>query len=230
MFTTSFIRRSLVGTALVVISLLTICGMADASQRGTDAEISQPTTTTEVTSTECTTTFIATSTTTSSTTLFMTTAETTTALMTTTTEKIVYPTTPAIEVQPYVVEPQTEAEVQSVGDLPISDREYELLCKIVASEYGGMSDVGERAKIVASVMNQSYRTGQSIENCLYTSCVPWGFCPDNTWYCSGSVYYGDMADAVDYYFANQNTIFGDWQADSWYASGYGTNVFHRQLW
>jgi len=226
----SFIRRSLAGTALVAISLLTICGMAAASQRSTDAEISQPTTTTEVTSTECTTTFIATSTTTSSTTLFMTTAETTTALMTTTTERIVYPTTPAIEVQPYVVEPQTEAGVQSAGDLPISDREYELLCKIVASEYGGMSDVGERAKIVASVMNQSYRTGQSIENCLYTSCVPWGFCPDNTWYCSGSVYYGDMADAVDYYFANQNTIFGDWQADSWYASGYGTNVFHRQLW
>lgn len=226
----SFIRRSLAGTALVAISLLTICGMAAASQRSTDAEISQPTTTTEVTSTECTTTFIATSTTTSSTTLFMTTAETTTALMTTTTEKIVYPTTPAIEVQPYVVEPQTETEVQSARDLPISDREYELLCKIVASEYGGMSDVGERAKIVASVMNQSYRTGQSIENCLYTSCVPWGFCPDNTWYCSGSVYYGDMADAVDYYFANQNTIFGDWQADSWYASGYGTNVFHRQLW
>jgi len=217
----SFIRRSLAGTALVAISLLTICGMAAASQRSTDAEISQPTIATEVTSS---TTFIATSTTTSSTTLFMTTAETTT------TERIVYPTTPAIEVQPYVVEPQTEAEVQSAGDLPISDREYELLCKIVASEYGGMSDVGERAKIVASVMNQSYRTGQSIENCLYTSCVPWGFCPDNTWYCSGSVYYGDMADAVDYYFANQNTIFGDWQADSWYASGYGTNVFHRQLW
>lgn len=226
----SFIRRSLAGTALVAISLLTICGMAAASQRSTDTEISQPTTTTEVTSTECTTTFIATSTTTSSTTLFMTTAETTTALMTTTTERIVYPTTPAIETQPYVVEPQTEAEIQSAGDLPISDREYELLCKIVASEYGGMNDVGERAKIVASVMNQSYRTGQSIENCLYTSCVPWGFCPDNTWYCSGSVYYGDMADAVDYYFANQNTIFGDWQADSWYASGYGTNVFHRQLW
>lgn len=223
----SFIRRSLAGTALVAISLLTICGMAAASQRSTDAEISQPTITTEVTNTECTTT----STTTNSTTSSTTTAETTTvSRIATTTTTTVWENTPAIETQPYVVEPQTETEVQSAGDLPISDREYELLCKIVASEYGGMSDVGERAKIVASVMNQSYRTGQSIENCLYTSCVPWGFCPDNTWYCSGSVYYGDMADAVDYYFANQNTIFGDWQADSWYASGYGTNVFHRQLW
>lgn len=223
----SFIRRSLAGTALVAISLLTICGMAAASQRSTDTEVSQPTTTTEVTSTECTTT----STTTNSTTTSTTTAETTTvSKIVTTTTTTVWENTPAIETQPYVVEPQTETEVQSAGDLPISDREYELLCKIVASEYGGMSDVGERAKIVASVMNQSYRTGQSIENCLYTSCVPWGFCPDNTWYCSGSVYYGDMADAVDYYFANQNTIFGNWQADSWYASGYGTNVFHRQLW
>lgn len=223
----SFIRRSLAGTALVAISLLTICGMAAASQRSTDAEISQPTTTTEVTSTEC----ITTSTTTNSTTSSTTTAETTTvSKIATTITTTVWVNTPVIETQPYVVEPQTETEVQSAGDLPISDREYELLCKIVASEYGGMSDVGERAKIVASVMNQSYRTGQSIENCLYTSCVPWGFCPDNTWYCSGSVYYGDMADAVDYYFANQNTIFGDWQADSWYASGYGTNVFHRQLW
>lgn len=181
---------------------------------------------------EVITTCITTSTTTS-TLQKMTTTEltTTTSTMTTTIASV---NTPVIETQPYVVEVTTATvESQPVevdSSLPISDREYELLCKIVASEYGGMSDVGERAKIVASVMNQSYRTGESIESCLYTSCVPWGFCPDNTWYCSGSVYYGDMADAVDYYFANQNTIFGDWQADSWYASGYGTNVFHRQLW
>jgi len=221
------------GVRALAISLLLAIGIGCRGSRSTDTEVIQPMTT-EVTSTECTTTSSQTTTglksTTSSTTTTSTIMTELMTVATTTTEKIVYPTTPEIETQPYVVEPQTEAEVQSAGDLPISDREYELLCKIVASEYGGMSDVGERAKIVASVMNQSYRTGQSIENCLYTSCVPWGFCPDNTWYCNGSVYYGDMADAVDYYFANQNTIFGDWQADSWYASGYGTNVFHRQLW
>lgn len=151
----SFIRRSLAGTALVAISLLTICGMAAASQRSTDAEISQPTTTTEVTSTECTTTFIATSTTTSSTTLFMTTAETTTALMTTTTEKIVYPTTPAIEVQPYVVEPQTEAEVQSAGDLPISEQDYILIANVISHEAGSSwISTYNRSQIVAAIMNR----------------------------------------------------------------------------
>lgn len=151
----SFIRRSLAGTALVAISLLTICGMAAASQRSTDAEISQPTTTTEVTSTECTTTFIATSTTTSSTTLFMTTAETTTALMTTTTERIVYPTTPAIEVQPYVVEPQTETEVQSAGDLPISEQDYILIANVISHEAGSSwISTYNRSQIVAAIMNR----------------------------------------------------------------------------
>lgn len=151
----SFIRRSLAGTALVAISLLTICGMAAASQRSTDAEISQPTTTTEVTSTECTTTFIATSTTTSSTTLFMTTAETTTALMTTTTERIVYPTTPAIEVQPYMVEPQTEAEVQSAGDLPISEQDYILIANVISHEAGSSwISTYNRSQIVAAIMNR----------------------------------------------------------------------------
>lgn len=151
----SFIRRSLAGTALMAISLLTICGMAAASQRSTDAEISQPTTTTEVTSTECTTTFIATSTTTSSTTLFMTTAETTTALMTTTTERIVYPTTPAIEVQPYVVEPQTEAEVQSAGDLPISEQDYILIANVISHEAGSSwISTYNRSQIVAAIMNR----------------------------------------------------------------------------
>lgn len=151
----SFIRRSLAGTALVAISLLTICGMAAASQRSTDAEISQPTTTTEVTSTECTTTFIATSTTISSTTLFMTTAETTTALMTTTTERIVYPTTPAIEVQPYVVEPQTEADVQSAGDLPISEQDYILIANVISHEAGSSwISTYNRSQIVAAIMNR----------------------------------------------------------------------------
>lgn len=118
-------------------------------------------------------------------------------------------------------------EIKQVASLPVTAREYELLCKIVANEYGGMKDVYERAKIVASVMNQSYRTGMSIESCLNTFCVPWGFNPYNTYYCG--VHYTTMSDAVDYYFANKNTVFAGWQADSWYGSGYGTNIFHRQI-
>lgn len=221
--------------ALATTSVLFAIASCPHDKTDTDNFDSNVEVITTCTTTSTTTSTLQNTTTTESTTTTSTT--TTTELMTTTdtmATTIVSVNTPVIETQPYVVEVTTEVvESQPVevdSSLPISDREYELLCKIVASEYGGMSDVGERAKIVASIMNQSYRTGQSIESCLYTSCVPWGFCPDNTWYCSGSVYYGDMADAVDYYFANQNTVFGDWQADSWYASGYGTNVFHRQLW
>ena len=144
----SFIRRSLAGTALVAISLLTICGMAAASQRSTDAEISQPTTTTEVTSTT-------TSTTTNSTTTSTTTAETTTILMTTTTERIVYPTTSVIEVQPYVVEPQTEADVQSAGDLPISEQDYILIANVISHEAGSSwISTYNRSQIVAAIMNR----------------------------------------------------------------------------
>lgn len=122
-----------------------------------------------------------------------------------------------------LVEEHTEPE----NILPVTDYEYELLCKIVCSEYGGMADVQERAKIVASVMNQSARMGKSIEQCLYQTCVPWGF-NINGEYFSGK-HYTDMADAVDYYFANRDTVFADWDADSWYSSGRGTNIFHRQL-
>ena len=144
----SFIRRSLAGTALVAISLLTICGMAAASQRSTDAEISQPTTTTEVISTT-------TSTTTNSTTTSTTTAETTTILMTTTTERIVYPTTSVIEVQPYVVEPQTEADVQSAGDLPISEQDYILIANVISHEAGSSwISTYNRSQIVAAIMNR----------------------------------------------------------------------------
>ena len=98
----------------------------------------------------------------------------------------------------------------------ISDYDYTLLCKIVACEYGGMPDVYERAKIVASVINQSKYTGDSIETCLYRSCVPWGFCPWNDYFCG--VYYGNMSDAVDYYF-NNLAEFQYWDCDSWYGDG-----------
>lgn len=163
----SFIRRSLAGTALVAISLLTICGMAAASQRSTDAEVSQPTTSTEVTSTECTTT----STTTNSTTTSTTTAETTTvSKMVTTTTTTVWENTPAIETQPYVVEPQTETEVQSAGDLPINEQEYILLANVVSHE-AGSSWIGtyEKSQIVAAIMNRvaDPRFPNSIEEVIY---------------------------------------------------------------
>lgn len=216
------------GIAIAITSVLIACyGSCTRTRTDTDDTGS----TSEVT-TECTTT--TTSTVTTSTSTSSTTVESTTTTTTVLTTMNVNTTLAQIETQPYVVATQPvvveQQPVEASGDLPISARDYELLCKIVASEYGGMSDVYERAKIVASVMNQSYRTGQSVESCLYTSCVPWGFCPNNTWFCSGSVYYADMADAVDYYFANKDTVFADWQADSWYASGYGINIFHRQLW
>lgn len=148
----SFIRRSLAGTALVAISLLTICGMAAASQRSTDTEVSQPTITTEVTSTECTTT----STTTNSTTSSTTTAETTTvSKIATTTTTTVWENTPAIETQPYVVEPQTETEVQSAGDLPISEQDYILIANVISHEAGSSwISTYNRSQIVAAIMNR----------------------------------------------------------------------------
>lgn len=148
----SFIRRSLAGTALVAISLLTICGMAAASQRSTDTEVSQPTTSTEVTSTECTTT----STTTNSTTSSTTTAETTTvSKIVTTTTTTVWVNTPAIETQPYVVEPQTETGAQSAGDLPISEQDYILIANVISHEAGSSwISTYNRSQIVAAIMNR----------------------------------------------------------------------------
>lgn len=115
--------------------------------------------------------------------------------------------------------------IEPVPEVPaISDYDYALLCKIVACEYGGMADVYERAKIVASVMNQSKCTGDSIETCLYRSCVPWGFCPWNDYFCGGTIYYGDMSDAVDYYFNNPGE-FQYWDCDSWWGDGYYNHFY-----
>jgi hypothetical protein len=141
-------------------------------------------------------------------------------------------TTSALDLDNFQLEEQSteqlvEEHTECESTLPVTDYEYELLCKIVCSEYGGMTDAHERAKIVASVMNQSARMGKSIEQCLYQTCVPWGFNINGEYFCGK--HYTDMADAVDYYFANRDTVFADWDADSWYGSGYGTNIFHRQL-
>jgi hypothetical protein len=118
-------------------------------------------------------------------------------------------------------------EPPTASECGISDYDYTLLCKVVASEAGGLN-LYERSCIVASVINQRDRMGLSIEECLYISCVPWGFCPWNDYFCGGSVYYADMSDAVDYYFAHVDTEFAYWDADSWWGDG-SHNNFYRAL-
>lgn len=144
----------------------------------------------------------------------------TTATETTIVEKTTINTTEAIN---------TSTETDSSSITSITEDEYILLCKLVANEYGGMSDVTERAKIVAAVMNQVERSGDSIETCIYRSCVPWGFNPNKDYYYG--IYYGDMADAVEYYITNGTSGFynsGYWVdgADSWWGDG-KYNHFYR---
>lgn len=122
----------------------------------------------------------------------------------------------------------TESTITSTNNI-FTDYEYNLLCKLIANEYGGKSSVVERAKIVAAVVNQTTRYGVSIETCIYRSCVPWGFNPNKEYY--GGTYYKDMSDAVDYYLNNGTAGFYDigyWQegADSWYGDGIW-NHFYR---
>lgn len=122
----------------------------------------------------------------------------------------------------------TESTITSTNNI-FTDYEYNLLCKLIANEYGGKSSVVERAKIVAAVVNQTTRYGVSIETCIYRSCVPWGFNPNKEYY--GGTYYKDMSDAVDYYLNNGTAGFYDigyWQegADSWYGDG-TWNHFYR---
>ena len=102
----------------------------------------------------------------------------------------------------------------------VSDYDYTLLCKIVASEYGGMPDVYERAKIVASVMNMvnDSRWPGSVEAVLDQTCAPWGFNKYSDYFCGGSIHYSAMADAVDYYFNNPDTFAG-WTCNQWWGDG-----------
>lgn len=108
----------------------------------------------------------------------------------------------------------------------VSEYDYTLLCKIVASEYGGMADTYERAKIVASVMNMvnDSRWPGTIESVLDQTCAPYGFNKYAEYYCGNSVHYSAMSDAVDYYFNNPQTFAG-WTCNQWYGSG-GYNHFY----
>ena len=102
----------------------------------------------------------------------------------------------------------------------VSEYDYTLLCKIVASEYGGMADTYERAKIVASVMNMvnDSRWPGTVESVLDQTCAPWGFNKYAEYYCGGSIHYSAMSDAVDYYFNNPQTFAG-WTCNQWYGDG-----------
>lgn len=116
--------------------------------------------------------------------------------------------------------------ISNVTAPSVSDYDYTLLCKIVASEYGGMPDVYERAKIVASVMNMvnDSRWPGSVEGVLDQTCAPWGFNKYSDYFCGGSIHYTAMADAVDYYFNNPDTFAG-WTCNQWWGDG-KYNHFH----
>jgi hypothetical protein len=110
----------------------------------------------------------------------------------------------------------------------VSEYDYTLLCKIVASEYGGMADTYERAKIVASVMNMvnDSRWPGTVEGVLDQTCAPWGFNKYAEYYCGGSVHYSAMSDAVDYYFNNPQAFAG-WTCNQW--SGDGQRNYFRTI-
>lgn len=118
-------------------------------------------------------------------------------------------------ITPY--KPTSDVAVTTTG---ISDSDYTLLCKIVANEYGGMADVYERAKIVASVMNQvkDPRFPNTVEAALDKSCAPWGFNKYAEYFCGGSIHYSSMSDAVDYYLNNPD-LFANWTCNSWWGDG-----------
>lgn len=108
-------------------------------------------------------------------------------------------------------------EVQTSSSSGLSDYDIMLLRKIVASEYGAdWVPVAEKAKIVASVMAmvRNPRYPNTISGVLATACEPWGFNRNRNYYISNST-----IAAVDYYFANQNTVFANWCYTSWWGDG-----------
>ena len=186
-------------------------------------EITTEETTTETTSTTTTTT------TTSTTTTSVTTTETTASV-------VIAETTVAATETAVIKEEETKIETTTTNDsvlivtesdtVSISDYDYTLLCKITANEYGGMADVYERAKIVASVMNMvnDSRFPSTVEGVLDQTCAPWGFNKYNTYFCGGAIHYSEMSDAVDYYLNNPD-VFADWTCNQWYGDG-KWNHFH----
>ena len=110
-----------------------------------------------------------------------------------------------------------ETKVTTASTYGLSDYDIMLLRKIVSSEYGAdWVPVQEKAKIVASVMAmvRSPRWPNTVSGVLAVACEPWGFNRYRNYYISDSI-----IAAVDYYFANQNTVFAGWSYTSWWGDG-----------
>ena len=108
-------------------------------------------------------------------------------------------------------------KITTASSYGLSDYDITLLRKIVSSEYGAdWVPVQEKAKIVASVMAmvKSPKWPNTISGVLAVACEPWGFNRYRNYYISDST-----RAAVNYYFANQNTIFAGWCYTSWWGDG-----------
>ena len=200
--------------------------------------VSTTTTTVTTTTTEITTTSDTTETTTTTTTTIIPITEepivqvVTTANIIVTEEpaKVALPTEETVE--DVIEETPTESEIMEVAgesistpvtpyDYGLTEYEVMLLRKLVSSEYGAdWVPVEEKAKIVASIMNRVRNSGSNISDVIATACEPWGFNRNYNYYMSDSI-----IAAVDYYFANKDTVFANWTATSWYGNG-RVNTFY----
>lgn len=125
---------------------------------------------------------------------------------------------PDIEIVNEYIEPEPIIE-----NCDLTEEEIILLRKIVSYEYGSdWVPVYEKAKVVNGVMNRVYdsRFPNTIYDVLTQSGQFPGFYVYGTYYISDSI-----IAAVDYYFAHPNEFDN---SNSWYADGYGYNVFYYQ--
>lgn len=238
----------------IVISLLITSLCVKPSNCGSEAVVETEEITTEsvITTVVSTITTTAVTTTTEITTTSNTTETTTTTTTTTiipvteqqivpvvTTENIIVVEEP-IEtelptekmVEDVIEETPTEIEIMEVAgesistpttpyDYGLTEYEVMLLRKLVSSEYGAdWVPVEEKAKIVASIMNRVRNSGSNISDVIASACEPWGFNRNYNYYMSDSI-----IAAVDYYFANRDTVFANWTATSWYGNG-RVNTFY----
>lgn len=221
-------------TAIICVAVL-FCLMTprvEPVQKSAHGEDSYVTTeiTTEVTTTETTSTTTTSTTTSTSTTTAVPVTTTGTTVAVEKAESTVTATETAVIKEEIKIETTTTCDsvpvITESDTVSISDYDYTLLCKITANEYGGMADVYERAKVVASVMNMvnDSRWPNTVEAVLDRSCAPWGFNKYNEYFCSGSIHYSSMSDAVDYYLNNPD-VFADWTCNQWYGNG-RTNTFY----
>lgn len=121
---------------------------------------------------------------------------------------------PDMTIEKEYVPPVKKTETVSYSGVSQSD--IILLQKLVANEYGAdWVSTYEKAKIVAAVMNQvkDKRFPNTVRECIYKSCVPYGFNPNKKRTISQSV-----KDAVAYYF-NHPEKFKGFTANSWYGDG-----------